>query len=202
LGEQLARIHAINPAAALSFLPAPHPDLSPALDTLIQIRAILTRLGVYNPAFAFGLRWAETRLPESAETVLLHGDYRMGNFIVGPDGLRGIVDWEFARMGDPHEELAWPCVRGWRFGDSAQRLGGIARREPFLQAYEAASGRSINRRSVDFWEVVGNLRWAALSLAQAERHRSGRDRSVELAALGRRSAEMQLEMLRLIDDLG
>ncbi|MBC6938159.1 MAG: phosphotransferase family protein [Chloroflexi bacterium] len=201
MGEQLARIHRLNPAL-FDFLPRPRPGYSPAQEAVLQTRAALIRLGVHNPALAFGLRWIERHLPEGGEVVFLHGDFRVGNFIVSEEGLSGIVDWEFSRLGDPCEELAWPCLRDWRYGSGHLRLGGIGEREPFIRAYERASGRRINRKVVDFWEILGNLRWAVTALAQANRHLALGETSVELASLGRRSAEMQLEMLRLIAEQG
>lgn len=201
MGQQLARIHAIK-ADKLPFLPAPRPGYSPAQETLLQLRAALIKLGVHSPALTFALRWVEKHLPAGGEVVLLHGDFRIGNFIVDQDGLKGIADWEFGQLGDPYQDLAWPCVRGWRYGSGGLRLGGVGQREPFLRAYEHASGRTIDRKTVDFWEIVGNLRWAIAAQAQAHRHLSGRDVSVELASLGRRSAEMQLEALRLIAEQG
>ncbi len=118
--------------------------------------------------------------------------------MVGPDGLRGVFDWEFAHVGDPAEDLAWPCVRSWRFGHDAQRLGGVGSFEEFHEAYERAGGRKVERRAVEYWEVMGNLRWAVGCVAQAHRHLSGQAPSVELASLGRRAAEMELELLDLI----
>ncbi|MFN8568014.1 MAG: hypothetical protein U0Z44_10975 [Kouleothrix sp.] len=46
----------------------------------------------------------------------------------GPDGLRAVIDWEFAHIGDPLEDLAWPCVRDWRFGNDALPVGNRLRR--------------------------------------------------------------------------
>ena len=56
----------------------------------------------------------------------------------------------------------------------------------------------MDRAAVDYWEFLGNVRWGVICLSQANRHLSGKEPSVELASLGRRSAEMQLEALRLI----
>jgi len=102
-------------------------------------------------------------------------------------------------MGDPCEELGYCCMRDWRFGNIHRRMGGISDREPFLQAYEEYAGVEIDRKAVHFWEFLGNVRWGIICLSQANRHLSGHESSVELASLGRRSAEMQLEMLHLID---
>lgn len=204
MGEQLAHIHAIDAKKyELGFLPAPPKDASPAQEAINQIRSIITQLNVHNPVFEFGLRWAQQHAPTCEQPVLLHGDFRIGNFLVGPKGLNGIVDWEYSHIGDPLEDLAWPCLRDWRYGNGELKLGGIApSREPYLEAYERASGRKVDRKALDFWEIVGNLRWAVACLSQANRYLSGGENSVELASLGRRSAEMQLEMLRLIDGQG
>jgi len=195
MAEQLARIHQID-AARLDFLQRPAD--SPALEAIRETYEILDRLGVNNPAFEYALRWAERHPPTCAALTLIHGDFRIGNLIVDANGLAAVADWEFAHWGDPDEELGYVCMRDWRFGVIHKRMGGIGDREPFLQAYERHSGRTVDRAAVDFWELLGNIRWGVICLAQANRHLSGRDPSVELASLGRRSAEMQSEMLRLI----
>jgi aminoglycoside phosphotransferase (APT) family kinase protein len=113
--------------------------------------------------------------------------------------LRAVIDWEFAHVGDPLEDVAWPCVRDWRFGRDELRVGGVGDPEPYLAAYEQASGRRVERSAVRYWEIMGNLKWGVTCLVQAQRHLSGEDPSVELASLGRRSAEMQWELLDLIE---
>ena len=199
MGEQLAKIHAIDPSPhKFDFLPRARTGFSPAQETIAQIRAMILRLAVHNPVFDFGLRWAEQNAPKTSKTVFLHGDFRVGNLLVGRKGLNGIIGWEFARIGDPLEDLAWPCLRHWRYGKGELQLGGIGKREPFIQAYEKASGHTIDRPSLNYWEILANLRWAVSYQAQANRNGSGTHPSVEFANRGRRSAEMQLEMLRLI----
>ncbi len=204
LGEQLARIHALDRAHAdLAALPVPRATFSPAQEALAEMRAAILRLGVHNPTLEFGLRWLEKRMPACPVPVVLHGDFRLGNFIISPRGLEGIIDWEFAHVGDPAEDLACISLRHWRYHRGDQSFAGMsASAETFYRAYEAAGGRPVNRAAVAFWSVWGNLRWAILCLAQSRRHLSGHDRSVELASLGRQSAEFQLEMLRLIAEQG
>jgi aminoglycoside phosphotransferase (APT) family kinase protein len=204
LGEQLAKIHAVDVKKHdLDFLPAPAKDTTPAQESLAQIRRAIQALGVHNPVFEFGLRWAEQHVPSCEQPVLVHGDFRVGNFLVGSKGLNGIIDWEYSHLGDPSFDIAWICLRDWRYGNGDLQLGGIApTRDTFIQAYERVSGRKVDTKAVEFWEIVGNLRWAVACLSQANRHLSGGESSVELASLGRRSAEMQLEMLRLIGEQG
>jgi aminoglycoside phosphotransferase (APT) family kinase protein len=204
MAEQIALIHKIDfQTEGLDFLPTPPEGQSPAEAALAAVRKVLTRLNIQNPTLEVGFRWLEKNVPACPQMTLVHGDFRLGNFQIGlPHGLNAVIDWEFAHIGDPVEDLAWPCVRDWRFGVGHLRLAGISDREPFLQAYERHTGKSIDRKAVDYWEIMGNLRWAVTCLAQADRHLSGLDPSVEFASLGRRSAEMQLEMLRLIEAAG
>lgn len=198
MAEQLARIHRIDDSR-LDFLK--RPTGSPAQEAIRETYEILDRLNVSSPAFEFALRWAERHAPPCESLKLVHGDFRVGNLLVNASGLAAVADWEFAHWGDPDEELGYVCMRDWRFGVTRLRMGGLSEREPFLQAYERHSGRTVNRAAVDFWELLGNIRWGVICLAQANRHLSGRDPSVELASLGRRSAEMQYEMLRLIEHM-
>ena len=134
--------------------------------------------------------------------MLAHGDFRVGNLMVGPAGLVGVFDWEFAHVGDPASDLAWPCVRSWRFGSDRLRLGGGGSEEGFFAAYERAGGGPVDREAVRWWEAAGNLRWAVGCIAQANRYLSGQAASVELASLGRRTCEMEMELLDLIEREG
>jgi aminoglycoside phosphotransferase (APT) family kinase protein len=195
MGEQLAKIHALS-FAGLEFLPRPEPGQSPARRALERTAAQFHSLGEPHPAIELGLRWLSSRAPECDRLVLVHGDFRVGNLMVGPAGLAGVFDWEFAHVGDPAEDLAWPCVRSWRFGNDHLRLGGVGRVEEMLAAY----GRDVDPAALRFWEILGNLRWAVGCVAQAHRHLSGQAPSLELASLGRRACEMELELLDLIAD--
>jgi aminoglycoside phosphotransferase (APT) family kinase protein len=204
MGEQLARIHRLDPAREdLGFLPASDAGCSPAQTALNRAARQLDRFGEPHPALELALRWLRAHAPACPTPVLVHGDFRIGNLMVGPDGLRGIFDWEFAHLGDPAEDLAWPCVRSWRFGHDALRLGGIGQPEEFFEAYLKAGGTAFDSRAVQYWEILGNFRWAVGGIAQANRHLSGQAPSIELASLGRRTAEMEMELLDLIEkDVG
>ncbi len=204
MGAALAVIHAIDYAndAVLAALPAPPPDQTPAQLCIAQLESDLDQIAEPHPALELALRWLRRHEPPPVPAVLLHGDFRIGNVVVAAEGLVGVLDWEFAHIGDPAEDLAWPLVRDWRFGVDELRFGGIAPPDEFFAAYAAASGRAVDAARVAYWEVMGNVKWAVGALNQARRHLSGAEPNLEFASLGRRCVEMELEALLLIREIG
>lgn len=200
LGEALAAIHRIDPRNPdLAFLRPPAEGQSVARAALERMEADLDAIDEPHPALELGLRWLRRNDPGPCDLVAVHGDFRVGNLIVGPEGLRAILDWENVHLGDPHEDLAWMGVRAWRFGQDRRTLGGIGERRPFYGAYARAGDRRVDTARVFYWELAGNIRWAIGALGQARRHLRGLEPSIELASLGRIAAEMELETLRLLD---
>src|SRR5438105_553050 len=191
LADALARIHRVDPGLPeLAFLPAPAPGETPAAAELGRYEQIYRAIAPDpHPALELAFRWLAPRRPAPGALTVVHGDYRIGNLLFGPEGLRAVLDWELAHVGDPLEDLGWICVRSWRFGADLP-VGGLCEREPFFAAYERASGRSIDRDAVRWWEVFGNLRWGIMCIMQARTFLDGAVASVELASLGRRVAEM------------
>lgn len=187
-GRALAAIHSIPLDAA--------PGLDDG-DPLLQFRLLLDALGQPRPALELGLRRLAATRPVTTRTTVVHGDFRTGNLVVGPTGLRAVLDWELAHVGDPLEDLGWLCVRAWRFG-SPLRAGGLGSLDEVLTAYEQASGISVDSEDVAWWEAFGTLRWGVMCMVQAATHRSGASRSVELAAIGRRTCENEWDLLRLL----
>ncbi len=198
LGEELARIHAITPSRnRLDFLEMP--GRSPALHAVGRYRAFLDALGQPRPALEWGLRWSEVHAPPAGPLVLVHQDFRTGNYMVDEQGLTGILDWEFCAWGEAMSDIGWFCAKCWRFGRDEREAGGIAGREPFYRGYQRVSGREVDPVAVAYWEVMAHIRWAVIALQQGERHLSGGEPSLELALTGRRIAELEYEILKLTD---
>ncbi|HLM77944.1 MAG TPA: phosphotransferase family protein [Rubrobacteraceae bacterium] len=197
LAEELCKIHAV-PFERLPFLPGAQDEPAAAYN-LESLERELDLLEEPHPVIELGLSWLCEHVPESHGIVLNHGDFRIGNFLVDEEDLVGVVDWEFAHLGDPAEDLGWPLVRAWRFGKDHLRLGGINEVEPFLERYNTLTEREITKEELFYWEVLGNVRWVIGSYNQAKRHLSGQERSVELAILGRLAAEVEYEILSLLE---
>jgi aminoglycoside phosphotransferase (APT) family kinase protein len=204
LAEDLARVHEIYPGDVPDApnLRGPAGDQDPLA---FQRRVVedMYRLDLLNPhpALEWAFRWLDRQIEALAEpgrtACVVHGDFRIGNMLYDEEGLTSVLDWEGTHIGEPEEELAWFCTRVWRFGRHDMEAGGIGHREDWIQAYERASGRSISRERVAAWEVLQNIRWCQITMMQARAHLDGHTNNHELAAIGRRTAETELEVLRL-----
>ncbi len=153
LGGVIAGIHGL-PLAKL-------PKLREMSSTkeLADMEGEYRSFGWPRPVFELALRWLRERDPgASKEVTLVHGDFRHGNLIIGPDGVRAVLDWELAHLGDPMEDLGWICVNSWRFGEIDKPVGGFGSREQLFAGYEEA-GRKVDPARVMFWQVMGTLRW-------------------------------------------
>ena len=191
--------------AAIHGLPMPQlPELrhmTPATE-IVQLEQEYRGFNWPRPVFELALRWLRDHDPgPSGEVTLVHGDFRHGNLIIGPDGLRAVLDWELAHTGDPMEDLGWICVNSWRFGEIDKPVGGLGSREEMFAGYEAA-GRRVDAARVNFWEVMGTLRWGIMCCGMMQRFRIGPDHSMERAMIGRRSSETEVDLLRLLAPRG
>jgi aminoglycoside phosphotransferase (APT) family kinase protein len=192
LGGVLAAIHGLS----LSQLP----DLRSmtAAKEITELERDYRSLNWPRPVFELALRWLRDHDPGPSEQMtLVHGDFRHGNLIIGPDGLRAVLDWELAHTGDPMEDLGWICVNSWRFGEIDKPVGGFGSREELFEGYEAG-GRHVDADRVMFWEVMGTLRWGVMCCGMMQRFRTGPEHSVERAMIGRRSSETEIDLLRLL----
>jgi len=191
-GEAMAQVHSasVDGVEGLQEL-----GLGPQLKTYLDL---YDGLGEPHPVFELAFRWLEDNKPSEQALGLVHGDFRNGNIIVGPDGLRAVLDWELCHFGDPMEDLGWICVNSWRFGESQNPVGGFGQYTDLFAGYEAAGGGTVDGPRVHYWEVFGTLKWGIMCMLMVSAFRSGVDRSVERAAIGRRASETEIDLLNLI----
>jgi aminoglycoside phosphotransferase (APT) family kinase protein len=189
-GTILAAIHRI-PVAEVPFLMR----LTPAEHIAAQ-RRIIEYFGFHLPALELGLKWAEKNVPRNARHSVVHGDFRAGNFIIREDGIRCVLDWEIGQSGDPMQDLGWVCVKTWRFG-GRKPVGGFGTREDLFEAYEKASGQSVDPAHVRFWEAYGSVRWGIGCLSMGLRGME--EVGIERCAIGRRIEEPLWDFFNLIE---
>jgi aminoglycoside phosphotransferase (APT) family kinase protein len=192
LGKILAGIHGLDSAEL------PNLRRMTAAKEIAELERDYRSFDWPRPVFELALRWLRDHDPgPSEEVTLVHGDFRHGNLIIGPDGVRAVLDWELAHLGDPMEDLGWICVNSWRYGEIDKPVGGFGTHEELFAGYEAAGGR-VDAERVKFWEVMGTLRWGVMCCGMMQRFRTGPEHSIERAMIGRRSSETEIDLLRLL----
>ncbi len=200
LGANLALLHALAPLPpSLAFLgPAP---TAPTRGLLDGYRDYLDhwrrRFGDAWPALEWGLRWWQERAGDRETAVLVHRDYRTGNYLVDSGRLAAVLDWEFAGWGNPLEDLGWFCAPCWRFAAPDRVAGGIGPAADFLGAYNAVAGTGYTEADTRDWQALAQLRWAIIALQQCERHMGGGETSLELALTGRLLPRLERDLLAL-----
>jgi aminoglycoside phosphotransferase (APT) family kinase protein len=194
LGEIAAAIHAV-PADEVSFLAA----TADSRDPVAAQRQRYDRYDEPHPAIELGFRWLELHRRELERRTLVHADFRNGNFIVDESGVRAVLDWECSHLGDPMEDLAWLCLRSWRFGRPDRPVGGFGHREDLYAAYEKVTGVRPDPDAIRYWEVFGFVRWAVLSVMQGYGHVHEGRSSVVYAATARNTVMIEYDLLRTLD---
>lgn len=185
-GEILARVHRMDPTPT---------GLSPVGDPLDALRTLFPVEYAQAPAgLVIAMDWLDRHRPEPSPTSVVHGDFRLGNLLITSDRISSVLDWELAHLGDPMEDLGWLCAKAWRFG-VARPVAGMGTRAELLDAYAEVSGRRPTEETLRWWELYATVRWGLICGAQANRHLDGSERSMELAAIGRRSAEQEFDAL-------
>lgn len=191
-GQALARIHGVDTAQL------PPLRRAPAMDELRYYEARHRSHAAPRPVFELALQWLKRhRPPDPARLSLVHGDLRNGNLVVDDSGLRAVLDWEMAHLGDPMEDLGWICVNSWRFGRHELPVGGFGTRDQLFAGYVEAGG-TLQAERVHYWEVFGTLKWGVICEGMAQSYLSGAERNVERATIGRRASETEIDLLCLL----
>jgi aminoglycoside phosphotransferase (APT) family kinase protein len=178
----LARLHAVDWRRL--DLAAPAPGVEPAAREVAAWRARIAQAGFpVEPIVADTLTWLEANRPASDRLVLVHGDYRLGNFLVvredGTARLSGVLDWEMVHVGDPHEDLAWCASHLWRAG--TPYASGLLPPADFFAAYTAAGGVPVDPDRIRFWSVLAIVKMIAIMLTGLAAFRDRRTPDLRLA---------------------
>ncbi len=187
-GAALAKLHSID-VAEVSGLENE--------DQVVRYRDVLDFLNQPHPTFELVFHWLRAHAPVSQRHTIVHGDFRLGNLMIGPEGIAAVLDWELAHLGDPMEDLGWLCVKAWRFGGAAP-VAGLGSYDDLFASYEQHSGIAVDADAVRWWQVLGTLKWGIICISQASTHLSGVMRSHELAAIGRRVCENEYDLFQLL----
>lgn len=107
-------------------------------------------------------------MPPGSKLSIVHGDFRLGNYLFEPSGLTGIIDWEMVHVGDPLEDLAWALMPLWEHAERPGRIGGAITSGEAMAAWERRSGQTVDRDALCWWTLFCNLK--AVSIWATARH--------------------------------
>jgi len=194
-GTILAQIH----SAPLANLPnLPHSD---GAAQLARYQTVYRDFGAKRPVFELAFAWLAAHVPKPLPPTLVHGDFRNGNLIIAPDGVKAVLDWELSHIGDPREDLGWICVASWRFGQLHNTVGGFGTVDDLIAGYQEAGGIAVTAQDIKWFEMMGTLKWGVMCLIMYQAFASGLDPSVEKAAIGRRASETEIDLMNIFASL-
>lgn len=185
VARTLAELHAVDwRARGLGFLGDPGPGTAAAARELARWEARIAASELpADPAITAALLWLRAHVPCCDEVALVHGDYRLGNFLVerGADGahLTGVLDWEMVHLGDPLEDLAWCMSPLWRAG--TEWASAMLPPDEMAAAYAAASGRVVDPARLRFYDVLTLVKMIAIMQTGIRAFNEGRTTDLRMA---------------------
>ena len=137
-----------------------------------------------DPAITAALVWLRRHVPSCDEITLVHGDFRLGNFLVERDGdgarLTGVLDWEMVHLGDPLEDLAWCAVAAVARAAPTSRAASLPPEE-MAAAYAARGGRTVDPERLRFYDVLTLVKMIAIMLTGIRAFNDGRTHDLRMA---------------------
>ena len=176
----LADIHAIDwRKKDLSTLDVPEPNTNAAVQTSFGLweRAWNEDTLSAHPVMERGALWLKENMPIVENPVLVHGDYRSGNFMYSEDlKINAIFDWELAYLGDYHDDLAWASLTIFGGPDEEGRLlaSSLMPIEEFLAKYESYSGNAVDPGKLFYYQVLSFYKISVIAAATSIRVAHGR----------------------------
>ena len=191
-GQSIAKIHQAD-INEFPFLPS-----KTVFEQINDLYQTYVSFNQPSPVFEYTHLWLKKQNFGEINDALVHGDFRLGNIIVDKDGLKSVIDWELAHIGNPLQDLGWICGNSWRFGNTDKVVGGFGDLTDLLKGYNSVSNYHVDENMVKAWQVFGTFRWGVICLIQASAHLTGSVNSVEKAAIGRRVSETEIDIVDLL----
>ncbi|MFA7554613.1 MAG: phosphotransferase family protein [Spongiibacteraceae bacterium] len=142
-----------------------------ATETERWCSAIESMPGALTPSITKAIKWLKSHMPPPPEKpVLVHGDFRVGNMIYGKEGIRTVLDWEMAHIGDPLEDVAWAQLCTW-----TGKPGGLVDCDAWFSEYTKASGQKISHQALKFWDVISIVKMTGLAFRAASKSTDNRE---------------------------
>ena len=113
-----------------------------------------------EPMLEWAAIWLRDHAPVAPRISVVHGDFRIGNFLVDAGRITAILDWELVRLGDPLEDIGWICMQAWR--GRSPYMCHLFERDELLEGYAALTGFAVDPRAARYWEAFGTYKLAVM----------------------------------------
>lgn len=153
------------------------------------------------PVTSAAIRKLRREPPPPAQKVsVVHGDYRIGNYLYTQQGITGILDWELAHLGDPHEDLAFAFLKNWHFAAAPGKVAGMLMPDEAIKIWEEASGLKVNHDSLRWWSLFSHVKMSAIWITAA--YKAATDSTRQLLNSDIAWKEMYAQELWMLEDMG
>jgi aminoglycoside phosphotransferase (APT) family kinase protein len=208
--RHLAAIHALDwRKAELPSFQAPVADAKQAARWQVGWWTQVWRADALTaiPLLALVEVWLRENLPAARDLVLVHSDYRTGNYLFdeGRREITAILDWELAHVGDFHQDLAWIAIKSWsHVEDGVLLASGLMSEAELCDRYAKATGRTVDRRSLHFYQVLGLYQCVVICLGTSLRaaHEAHNHQDVLLTWLAAAGHAFLLDLVELMEQGG
>jgi len=148
------------------------------------------------PILEHGMLWLKAHVPKAPRVSIVHGDYRIGNFLVRDARITAMLDWELVHLADPNEDLGWMCMRTW--SGRSPLVCHLISREDLYRRYGELTGIAVDPAAVRYYEIFGNFKLAAIHVGAARSFEDG-SADLRMAAMGPQIARMLLQVERSLE---
>ncbi len=192
--EALAALHALpwqgTPVAEIGGVTDPGRTASDQADTWMGFLARWSQERV--PMLELGAAWLREHAPVASRISVVHGDYRIGNFLEVDDRITAILDWETVHLGDPVEDLGWVCLQAWR--GRSPYMCHFFEREELRDRYGALTGHEVSLADMAYWEAFGTFKLAIMHYGATDCFARRGFNDLRMAGMGAQIPRMLLQL--------
>lgn len=144
------------------------------------------------PMLELAALWLRDNAPKASRISIVHGDFRIGNFLEINDRITAILDWELVRLGDPVEDLGWICLQAWR--GRSPHMCHLFSREELRDRYAELSGAEVSLADMRYWEAFGTYKLAVMHYGATHCYEQRGYNDLRMAGMGAQIPRMLLQV--------
>jgi aminoglycoside phosphotransferase (APT) family kinase protein len=177
--SNIVKIHNFNwRKKGLEFPDDPEKGAAPLILQIKKHEQVIARAGYrLNPIIALGINWLKLNAPNVEKPCIVHGDYRIGNFISKDGHIKAILDWELSHLGDPHEDIAYILSPAWRSAGEGL-INHLMTEGDFIKKYQDMSGMRIDPYKIMYCGAINVLRGLEIMCTCAKNMAQGQSRDL------------------------